>query len=149
MAPVRRLWRMRLRTPAIAAGFIALGAVLTVTEMGGTSATRGDSHPAVVQDSSAAPSEVGVRPLGGRQGAGDARAAGRADSKRGRVLVAKSWTHVRKARSRSADLEAVLTPGDTVYADSLERGWYRVALEGEVLGYAHESMLAPTEPGRP
>ena len=63
--------------------------------------------------------------------------------------MAKSWTHVRKARSRSADLEAVLTPGDTVYADSLERGWYRVALEGEVLGYANESMLAPTRPGRP
>jgi hypothetical protein len=62
--------------------------------------------------------------------------------------VAKSWTHVRKARSRSADLEAVLTPGDTVFADSLDRGWYRVALEGEVLGYAHESMLVPTAPGQ-
>jgi hypothetical protein len=43
----------------------------------------------------------------------------------------------------------VLTPGDTVFADSLDRGWYRVALDGEVLGYANESMLTPTEPGRP
>jgi hypothetical protein len=67
----------------------------------------------------------------------------------GELRVAKSWTHVRKARSRSADLEAVLTPGDTVFADSLDRGWYRVALDGEVLGYANESMLTPTEPARP
>ena len=33
-------------------------------------------------------------------------------------------------------------PGDTVLADSLEQGWYRVALEGEVLGYAHRWALA-------
>jgi hypothetical protein len=58
------------------------------------------------------------------------------------VLVARGWTSVRKSRSRSAPLEAVLTPGDTVVADSLERGWYRVALEGEVLGYSHQSTLA-------
>jgi hypothetical protein len=44
---------------------------------------------------------------------------------------------------REAPLEAVLTPGDTVLADSLEWGWYRVVLEGEVLGYAHRSTLAP------
>ena len=50
-------------------------------------------------------------------------------------------------RSEVAEREspgrAMLTPGDTVQADSLERGWYRrVALEGEVLGYAHHSTLA-------
>ena len=32
-------------------------------------------------------------------------------------------------------------PGDTVLADSLQRGWYRVALEGEVLGYVHRTTL--------
>jgi hypothetical protein len=32
-----------------------------------------------------------------------------------------------------------------VLADSLEQGWYRVTLEGEVLGYAHRSTLAPPE----
>ena len=79
-------------------------------------------------------------PTTGRPGAPTRNAGG--------FLVAKSWTHVRKARSRSADLEAVLTPGDTVFADSLDRGWYRVALEGEVLGYAHESVLVPTAPGQ-
>jgi hypothetical protein len=63
----------------------------------------------------------------------------------GELLVARTWTNVRTSRSRSAGLEAVLTPGDTVLADSLDRGWYRVALEGEVLGYAHRTAL--TVPG--
>jgi hypothetical protein len=48
---------------------------------------------------------------------------------------------VRKSRSKRADVEAVLLPGDTVLADSLEGGWYRVALEGDVLGYVHRSTL--------
>ena len=60
----------------------------------------------------------------------------------GEVLVARTWTHVRKSRSKRADVAAVLLPGDTVLADSLDRGWYRVALEGEVLGYVHRSTLA-------
>jgi rRNA maturation protein Nop10 len=59
----------------------------------------------------------------------------------GRLLVARTWTHVRNRRSVAGELEAVLLPGDTVLADSLSRGWYRVALEGEVLGYAHRSTL--------
>ena len=58
------------------------------------------------------------------------------------LRVARSSTNVRKSRSVRAPVEAVLTPGDTVQADSLEQGWYRVALEGEVLGYAHRATLA-------
>lgn len=57
-------------------------------------------------------------------------------------LIAKGWTHVRSRRTVNAKLEAVLTPGDTVVADSLVNGWYRVALYGEVLGYAKETTLA-------
>ena len=57
------------------------------------------------------------------------------------LRVAGSWTDVRKSRSARAPLEAVLTPGDTVLADSLAQGWYRVAMEGEVLGYAQRSTL--------
>ena len=65
-------------------------------------------------------------------------------AERGNELrVARGWINVRKSRTVSAPLEAVLTPGDTVLADSLEQGWYRVALEGEVLGYSHRSTLAP------
>jgi hypothetical protein len=69
-------------------------------------------------------------------------AAPLATASAGEVLVARTWTHVRKSRSKRADVEAVLLPGDTVLADSLDRGWYRVALEGEVLGYVHRSTLA-------
>ena len=57
------------------------------------------------------------------------------------LLVARTWTHVRNRRSVAGDVDAILLPGDTVLADSLGRGWYRVALEGEVLGYAHRSTL--------
>jgi hypothetical protein len=60
----------------------------------------------------------------------------------GRVLVARTWTHVRSRRSPKGELSAMLMPGDTVLADSLSRGWYRVALEGEVMGYAYKSGLA-------
>jgi hypothetical protein len=57
------------------------------------------------------------------------------------TLVTRTWTNVRKSRSRIAEVEAVLLPGDMVAADSLERGWYRVARDGKVLGYAHRSTL--------
>lgn len=65
----------------------------------------------------------------------------------GKLLLAKDWTHVRKSRSVKGELEAMLMPGDTVLADSLSKGWYRVALEGEVLGYAHHTTLV--SPGVP
>jgi hypothetical protein len=52
------------------------------------------------------------------------------------------------SRSVGAPVEAVLTPGDTVMVDSLAQGWYRVALEGEVLGYAQRSKLAAPGAGR-
>ena len=61
------------------------------------------------------------------------------------LLVARTWTNVRRARSRRADLEAVLTPGDSVVADSLDRDWYRVRFMGEILGYAHRTTLAAPE----
>jgi len=61
-------------------------------------------------------------------------------------LIAKDWINVRGRRTVNSTLEAVLTPGDTVVADSLANGWYRVALYGEVLGYAKETRLAPTLP---
>jgi hypothetical protein len=60
-----------------------------------------------------------------------------------KLRVVRSWTDVRQSRSVRAPLEAMLMPGDTVLADSLEQGWYRVALEGEVIGYAHRWALEP------
>ena len=70
-----------------------------------------------------------------------AAASPAASAPAGQLLVARTWTHVRNRRSVAGDVDAILLPGDTVLADSLSRGWYRVALEGEVLGYAHRSTL--------
>jgi hypothetical protein len=54
---------------------------------------------------------------------------------------ARTWTKVHDRRSTKADLVAVLLPGDTVMADSLRGGWWRVALEGRVLGYVYAPTL--------
>ena len=54
---------------------------------------------------------------------------------------ARTWTKVHGRRSTRADLVAVLLPGDTVLADSLRGGWWRVALEGRVLGYVYAPTL--------
>jgi len=55
--------------------------------------------------------------------------------------VARTWTKVHERRSVKADLSAVLLPGDTVLADSLKAGWWRVALEGKVIGYVYGGTL--------
>jgi hypothetical protein len=44
------------------------------------------------------------------------------------------------------DLVTVLLPGDTVVADSLSRGWWRVTFEGKVIGYAYRSTLVTDPP---
>ena len=54
---------------------------------------------------------------------------------------ARTWTKVHERRSAKADLVAVLLPGDTVLADSLKAGWWRVALEGRVIGYVYAGTL--------
>ena len=64
------------------------------------------------------------------------------------VVIARRTVRVRHARSRSAPLEAVILPGDTVATDSLAQGWYRVTYEGEVMGYAEYSALEPTGAAR-
>lgn len=58
--------------------------------------------------------------------------------------VARTWTKVHERRSVKSDLSAVLLPGDTVLADSLRGGWWRVALEGKVIGYVYRATLTET-----
>lgn len=53
----------------------------------------------------------------------------------------RTWTNVRARRSVKADVVAVLLPGDTVLADSLRGGWWRVAFEGRVMGYVYAGTL--------
>ena len=121
----------RFLTPAAVVAVVAVVAVLALGRLGGTS-HPGEVQSAFAADSITAPTEVASSMAATTRPAGDA----------GELRVARTWTNVRKSRSVRAPLEAVLMPGDTVLADSLGRGWYRVALEGEVLGYAHRSTLA-------
>jgi hypothetical protein len=55
--------------------------------------------------------------------------------------IARTWTKVHDKRSVNADLVAVLLPGDTVLVDSLRGRWWRVALEGRVIGYVYAGTL--------
>jgi hypothetical protein len=55
--------------------------------------------------------------------------------------VARTWTKVHNRRSVKADLVAVLLPGDTVLVDSLRGRWWRVALEGRIIGYVYAGTL--------
>ena len=65
---------------------------------------------------------------------------------RGERRFARTWTNVRSRRSAGGDLVAVLLPGDTVLADSLSSGWWRVTFEGKVMGYAYRSTLVGEPP---
>jgi hypothetical protein len=118
---------------------VALVAVVLAVELGGEdlpSASHWAAGPTAA-DSMSAPSEVAYA-LGATAQLDTASVEA---TPAGGVLVARTWTNVRRSRSRRAELEAVLTPGDSVFADSLQRDWYRVAYEGEVMGYAHRSTL--------
>lgn len=123
----------RFLSPRVAAGVLVAVAVLTAAKLGRT------GRPPI-----AASSEVAYA-MAAATRVDTATATALPAESAGELLVARTWTSVRKSRSKSASLEAVLMPGDTVLADSLRQEWYRVALEGEVLGYAHRSTL--TVPG--
>lgn len=127
---------------------VALAAVVLAVELSGERSTSdlpvvGAAVGSPEADSVAAASEVAYA-LGARARL-DTASVEATPGTAGGVLIARTWTNVRQSRSRRAELAAVLTPGDTVFADSLQRDWYRVALEGEVMGYAHRSTL--TTPG--
>jgi hypothetical protein len=64
----------------------------------------------------------------------------------GERRFARTWTNVRNRRSVAGDLTGVLLPGDTVLADSLSRGWWRVTFEGKVMGYVYHSTLVTDPP---
>jgi hypothetical protein len=134
----------RFLSPGVVAGALAVTAVAAATGLG--RASRHPEQPSVVADSLAGYSEVAYA-MEARLDT--ASAAALPAENVGGLLLARTWTNVRSSRSTRAGLEAVLMPGDTVLADSLQRGWYRVALEGEVLGYVHRTTLArpavPTE----
>jgi hypothetical protein len=119
-------------SPGVVAGVLAAAAVVTVASLGRSSHPPEHESSFIAADSLAADSTAAYS---------EGAYAAVAPESVGELRVARDWTNVRRSRSTRAELEAVLTPGDTVLADSLERGWYRVALDGEVLGYVHRSTL--------
>jgi hypothetical protein len=129
----------RFLTPKGVAAVLAVGAVLisaSIAPTGQPGEAKAEVRPSMASTGPLETARVAAVPLDtGRVAAPPAENASD-------LRVARSWTDVRRSRSMRAPLEAVLTPGDTVQADSLEQGWYRVALEGEVLGYADRSTLA-------
>jgi hypothetical protein len=122
-----------LLTGKMITGVLAVAAVLAVSSLDGSGRTQEEQSGSVAADSVALAEVASM--------AGTAADTAEAVAP-GELLVARDWTNVRKTRSVKGALEAMLMPGDTVLADSLGNGWYRVALEGEVLGYVHRSTLA-------
>jgi len=133
------------RPAGLAAGVLLVAAILIGTELSQSDAVTSGGGSTPPAESAAAPAEVAFASNGGTVAPPPPGASAPAAAPRPALRVARTWTHVRKAPRKSAELEAVLTPGDTVLADSLQLGWYRVALDGEVLGYAYQSALAATD----
>jgi hypothetical protein len=141
MSAGQRMRRPNTRRPAgLAAGVLVVAALVILTELGQSNGVPTHTGPTTAADS--VPAEVGYVSNGATVDPALATAPAPAAPSRPEFRVAQTWTHVRKAPRKSAELEAVLTPGDTVLADSLQQGWYRVALDGEVLGYAYQTALS-------
>jgi hypothetical protein len=129
------------RSSGVAAGILVVAAILTLTELSQSGGLTVETASTGAVDSAPAPTEVAYVSNGGTVAQAPESASAPAAPSPPELRVARTWTHVRKSPRKSAELEAVLTPGDTVLADSLQQGWYRVALDGEVLGYAYQSTL--------
>jgi hypothetical protein len=134
----------RFLAPAVAAGLLVAAAVFGVANLSRTNGAPNERSSDTAADSTAS-SQLGYV-MAATTRLDTATATALPARSAGQLLVTRTWTNVRQLRTRVADVEAVLLPGDTVFADSLERGWFRVTLEGKVLGYAHHSTLVA--PGR-
>lgn len=122
--------------PLWAAAVILLAAagVVTLVTRGGAA---GDGDPPVAADARVEPPvELETAQAAASPAMPDSAPSAEAVPRR-----ARTWTKVHDRRSTRADLVAVLLPGDTVLADSLRGGWWRVALEGRVLGYVYAPTL--------
>jgi hypothetical protein len=126
----------RLVPLLVAAGVVA--ATLTVVTVVVRRAASRFEGPATAEVHAAAAPEVDT-----------AMAAASPAARAGERRFARTWTNVRSRRSVTGDLVAVLLPGDTVLADSLSRGWWRVTFEGKVMGYAYRSTLITDAPPMP
>jgi hypothetical protein len=130
----------RRRSPVVA--LAALGVVLTVAVLAYALAMRrAGIHEQETPVTAAAPVESSS-PLDTARAASSLAVSDSAPTAAAVTRFARTWTNVRAQRSPKGDVVAVLLPGDTVLADSLKKGWWRVALEGQVLGYVYAPTLA-------
>jgi ribosomal protein L37E len=132
----QRSWTSDLRRllPLLLAGGVVAATLTLVTVVVRRTATRPEG-PATAEAHAAAGSEMDT-----------AVAAASPAASRAERRFARTWTNVRSRRSVAGDLVGVLLPGDTVLADSLSRGWWRVTFEGKVMGYAYQSTLVTDRP---
>jgi uncharacterized protein YgiM (DUF1202 family) len=119
----------------LAVAGVAAALIVLVVAVIGRSRKTPATHPTPVAAVGPATTTVASSPPAPPVGPGERR-------------FARTWTNVRTRRSAAGDVAAVLLPGDTVLVDSLSRRWWRVTLEGKVLGYVHQSTLE-TEPAAP
>jgi ribosomal protein L37E len=120
--------------PLLVAGGVVAATLTVVTVVVRRTASRPEG-PATAEAHATAGSEMDT-----------AVAAASPAASRGERRFARTWTNVRSRRSVAGDLVGVLLPGDTVLADSLSRGWWRVIFEGKVMGYAYHTTLVADRP---
>ena len=129
---LRRRSGRRLPVPALLAALLVCGGLAALALRG--SGERRPSAPAAAPD--AVPAALETARAAASPVMSDSLPSAGAVTR-----YARTWTNVHDRRSPGADVVAVLLPGDTVLADSLARGWWRVALEGRVIGYVYERTL--------
>lgn len=141
-APRPGLNLRRFLLPTVAGATVVTALVLTASALVRSSRPPRQPSSAPVSDSTPMKAEAPDTAVAAARRSTATAAPSRAETA-GQVLVARTWTNVRASRSPRAGVVARLLPSDTVLADSLERGWYRVAAGGRVLGYVYRSTLAP------
>lgn len=56
------------------------------------------------------------------------------------------WANVREGRALTAPILQILTPGQRVEVDSLRARWWLVYLDGQRIGYVHQTVIQDEEP---
>ncbi len=56
------------------------------------------------------------------------------------------WANVREERSLTAPIIRIFTPGQRVEVDSLRARWWLVYLDGQRMGYVHQTLIQDEEP---
>lgn len=62
---------------------------------------------------------------------------------------AQQWVKLRAEPTNTAAVLRVLQPGEVVRVDSLQDGWYRVAIDSQAVGYVDRQYLDTVPPRSP